>query len=167
MRERVLAIDGFNRTDHADNRVQLEQRDRGIRTLQVDAAVQNSLHDSRRQGVRIDFQADGQSGRRINRRRDHFVHAQGVGPLRFIAERIEAEDLLALRDHDSVATIQALVSSTLAAKGTLDKSLRSALSAMNLPSTGDLEILREKVDELERLLASVEGKLDQLLESRK
>ena len=72
-----------------------------------------------------------------------------------------------LSNEKFVATIQALVSSTLAAKGTLDKSLRSALSAMNLPSTGDLEILREKVDELERLLASVEGKLDQLLESRK
>ena len=72
-----------------------------------------------------------------------------------------------LSNEKFVATIQTLVSRTLTAKGTLDKSLRSALSAMNLPSTGDLEILREKVDELERLLSSVEGKIDQLIEKKK
>lgn len=72
-----------------------------------------------------------------------------------------------LSNEKFVGTVQTLVSRTLSAKGTLDKSLRSALSAMNLPSTGDLEVLREKVDELERILASVEGKLDQLIERKK
>lgn len=65
-----------------------------------------------------------------------------------------------LSNEKFVAAIQGIVSRSLSAKGTLDKSLRAALAAMNLPSTADLELLREKVDELERLLSSVETKLD-------
>ena len=72
-----------------------------------------------------------------------------------------------LSNEKFVTAVQSLVSRTLSAKGTLDKSIRSALSAMNLPSTGDLEIVREKIDELERLLSSVEGKVDQLAEAKK
>ncbi|MFZ5443625.1 MAG: hypothetical protein ACOZQL_26700 [Myxococcota bacterium] len=66
-----------------------------------------------------------------------------------------------------VSGIQGIVSRGLSAKGTLDKSIRTALSAMNLPSTGDLETLREKIDELEKLLGNLEGKIDQLAESKK
>jgi hypothetical protein len=75
-----------------------------------------------------------------------------------------AQQLLA--NERFVSAVQTLVSRSLAAKGTLDKSLRTALGAMNLPSTGDLEILREKVDDLERLLSNVESKVDQLLEQK-
>lgn len=75
-----------------------------------------------------------------------------------------AQQLLA--NERFVSAVQTIVSRTLAAKGTLDKSLRTALGAMNLPSTGDLEILREKVDDLERLLSNVESKVDQLLEQK-
>ena len=66
-----------------------------------------------------------------------------------------------------VAMVQTLVSSSLAAKGTLDGALRTALSAMNLPSTADVEQLRNKVDDLERLLSSVESKVDTLVSARK
>src|SRR3954462_6490744 len=72
-----------------------------------------------------------------------------------------------LSNEKFVAAIQTLVSRSLAAKGTLDKSLRSALSAMNLPSTADVELLRGKVDDLERLLSSVEGKVDSLVDGRR
>ena len=61
-----------------------------------------------------------------------------------------------------VAAVQAIVSRSLAAKGTVDKSLRTALAAMNLPSTGDLEVLRGKIEDLEKLLASIEAKVDAL-----
>ncbi len=61
-----------------------------------------------------------------------------------------------------VVGIQKIVTSALSAKGTLDKSIRSALSAANLPSTGDLETVREKIDELEKLLTSLESKIDAL-----
>jgi hypothetical protein len=65
-----------------------------------------------------------------------------------------------LSNEKFVLTIQNLVSRTLAAKGTLDKSLRTALSAMNLPSTSDLEVLQSKVEDLERILGSMEKKLE-------
>ena len=72
-----------------------------------------------------------------------------------------------LSNEKFVATVQTLVSRSLAAKGTLDSALRGALSAMNLPSTGDLEQLRTKVDDLEKLLTSVESKVDTLVNSKK
>ncbi len=71
-----------------------------------------------------------------------------------------------LSNERFVGAIQLIVSRTLAAKGTVDKSIRSALSAMNLPSTADLDLLRSKVDDLERMLSSVEGKVDTLMESK-
>lgn len=66
-----------------------------------------------------------------------------------------------------VSGVQTIVSRGLSAKGTVDKSIRSALSAMNLPSTGDLETLREKIDEVEKLLGTLEGKIDQLVDTKK
>ena len=72
-----------------------------------------------------------------------------------------------LSNERFIAAIQTLITRSLAAKGTLDKSLRAALSAMNLPSAADLERLRKKVDEVEQLLSSVETKVDSLLSARK
>ncbi|HKD40007.1 MAG TPA: hypothetical protein VKB87_06925 [Myxococcaceae bacterium] len=72
-----------------------------------------------------------------------------------------------LSNEKFVGAIQSIVSRSLAAKGTLDKSLRAALAAMNLPSTADLESLRRKVDDLEQLLSSVEAKMDALLPPKK
>jgi len=71
-----------------------------------------------------------------------------------------------LSNESFVAMVQSLVSHSLSAKGTLDKSLRAALGAMNLPSSEDVESLRSKVEDLERLLASVETKLDSLVAKR-
>lgn len=62
-----------------------------------------------------------------------------------------------------VAGVQTIMKSAFTAKGTMDKTLRGALAAMNLPSTGDVETLREKVEELEGLMEQIEGKLDALL----
>ncbi len=66
-----------------------------------------------------------------------------------------------------VAGVQTIVTRALSAKGTADKSIRTALSAMNLPSTGDLETLREKIDDLEKLLGSLETKIDSLADAKK
>ena len=66
-----------------------------------------------------------------------------------------------------VAGVQTLVSRALSAKGTMDKSIKTALSAMNLPSTGDLDTLREKIDDLESLLSQLESKVDVLVDQKK
>ncbi|HXX29727.1 MAG TPA: hypothetical protein VEJ89_03310 [Myxococcaceae bacterium] len=71
-----------------------------------------------------------------------------------------------LSNERFVSALQTLVSRSLAAKGTVDKSLRTALAAMNLPSSADVESLRSKVADLEVLLASVEKKVDALLAGR-
>lgn len=67
-----------------------------------------------------------------------------------------------LSNEKFVTAIQSIVSKSLSAKGTVDKSLRSALSAMNLPSSADVEGLRSKIEELEGMLASIEEKVDGL-----
>lgn len=72
-----------------------------------------------------------------------------------------------LSNENFVGAVQSLVSKSLAAKGSLDKSLRSALAAMNLPSSADVEALRAKVEDLDQLLTSVEKKVDALLAARK
>lgn len=72
-----------------------------------------------------------------------------------------------LSNEKFVTTLQTVVTRSLAAKGTLDKSLRTALGAMNLPSTADLDLLKDKVEELERLLTSIESKVEALAEKKK
>ncbi len=67
-----------------------------------------------------------------------------------------------LSNEKFVSALQSLVTRTLSAKGLLDKSIRSALSAMNLPSTADIETLKEKIEDLEQLLEGMESKVDQL-----
>ncbi len=72
-----------------------------------------------------------------------------------------------LSNEKFVTTLQTVVTRSLAAKGTLDKSLRTALGAMNLPSTADLDLIKDKVEELERLLSSIENKIEALAEKKK
>lgn len=62
--------------------------------------------------------------------------------------------------------VQALVTKSLAARETVERSIKSALGAMNLPTTEDVEKLRNKVEGLEAVLSSVEKKVDALLEKK-
>lgn len=64
-----------------------------------------------------------------------------------------------LSNERVVAAVQGVVTRTLAAKGTLDKSIRGALAGMNLPTTADVEAVHRKLDELERLLSDLEVRL--------
>jgi polyhydroxyalkanoate synthesis regulator phasin len=59
-----------------------------------------------------------------------------------------------------VSGVQAMVAKALSAKGTVDKSLKAALAAMNLPSSSDMEQLREKLEVLEAAIAELEAKVE-------
>ena len=64
-----------------------------------------------------------------------------------------------LSNERFVGAVQGIVTRTLAAKGTLDKSLKAALSTMNLPTTDDVDAVHRKLDELERVLSELESRL--------
>jgi hypothetical protein len=94
--QRVLATDGLDLALNTNDCIQLQQCYRRVGALQIDAAVLDSLHHRRRQSFRIYLQANRQCGGGVDCRRDHFMHAQCIAPLRFVTESIEAEDLLTL-----------------------------------------------------------------------
>jgi polyhydroxyalkanoate synthesis regulator phasin len=55
--------------------------------------------------------------------------------------------------------VQTMVSSALQAKSTFDRGVKSAMQAVNLPSSDDLEELRRKVAELESTVDGLNAKL--------
>lgn len=61
-----------------------------------------------------------------------------------------------------VASVQSVVSRTLDAKGTLDKRIRAGLATMNLPSTHDIDDLRQLLDEVGRSVGELAGKVEGL-----
>jgi hypothetical protein len=69
-----------------------------------------------------------------------------------------------LSNERFVKGIQATVSTALSAKGSLDKSLRRVLSAMNLPSRDDVDSLAQKLADLEATLDAISEKVGQLAE---
>jgi hypothetical protein len=72
-----------------------------------------------------------------------------------------------LSNEKFVTTVQAVVQTTLQAKGTFDKSVQAALSAMNLPTREDVEGLQAKVADLEALLTRLDEKVSRLVEEPK
>src|SRR5512146_866966 len=56
--------------------------------------------------------------------------------------------------------VQTMVSSALNAKSTFDKGVKSAMQAVNLPSTEDVDELRRKLAELESVVDGLASKLD-------
>lgn len=70
-----------------------------------------------------------------------------------------------LSNERFVQAIQQIVATTLSARGTIDKSLRSALATMNLPSTADVDELRRRLDDIDRTVTELDGKLGRLEEA--
>ncbi len=81
-------------------------------------------------------------------------------------ERVSKLATQLLSSERFASTLQTVVQRTLNAKGFMDRNLRLALSAMNLPSTGDVRALHERLDDLERLIAEVDEKIHGLAEAR-
>jgi hypothetical protein len=61
-----------------------------------------------------------------------------------------------LSNEKFVGAMQSVVGNSLKAKGLVDKNIRLALSAMNLPSVADLDSLRHKLEELEETIKRLE-----------
>jgi hypothetical protein len=55
--------------------------------------------------------------------------------------------------------VQTVVSSALQAKSTFDKGVKTAMQAVNLPSSDDLDELRRKVSELESTVDGLSAKV--------
>ncbi len=60
-----------------------------------------------------------------------------------------------------VLGVQAVVTSALGARSTLDRGVRTALQAVNLPTTGDVAELRRKLAELEELIDGLAARVEQ------
>jgi hypothetical protein len=57
--------------------------------------------------------------------------------------------------------VQTVVSSALQAKSTFDRGVKSAMQAVNLPSSDDLEDLRRKLSDLESAVDGLSAKVAQ------
>jgi polyhydroxyalkanoate synthesis regulator phasin len=67
-----------------------------------------------------------------------------------------------LSNEKFVGAMQTVVGNSLKAKGLLDKNIRLALSAMNLPSAADLESLKHKLEELEETIKRLEESVSRM-----
>jgi hypothetical protein len=67
-----------------------------------------------------------------------------------------------LSNQKFVSGVQTLVASAISAKGSLDKSLKRALGAMNVPTSDDLEGMQRKLQELESSVAAITDRLGKL-----
>jgi hypothetical protein len=57
--------------------------------------------------------------------------------------------------------LQGLLGAASAARATLDAGVQGALRAANLPSAGEVQALKQKIDELEAVLDDLSARLDQ------
>ena len=92
----------------ADDRVQLQERERGRRTVEIDLALLELRLDVPREGIDVDLQAgDGEGRLRADTRTDaseggaldRLVQLEHAAPVVLVAEGVEAEDLLALLEQ--------------------------------------------------------------------
>jgi hypothetical protein len=92
---------------HADDRVELEQRERRLGAVEVDLALLDGLDDGARKRGGVDLEADRQRALRAQSRShaaepgslDRLVQLQCAAPEGLVAEGVEAEDLPALAEE--------------------------------------------------------------------
>lgn len=61
-----------------------------------------------------------------------------------------------------MSALQTTVSRAIEAKGVLDRRLSSALTAMHVPTTHDMQRLNDRLDELERIFEGLSDKVDRI-----
>ncbi len=79
-----------------------------------------------------------------------------------------------LSNEQFLTALQTIITRAVATKTRVDKNVQHALSSLNLPSTADLQKLRDRIGDLEELLdgmndrlKSIDKKLDRLNADKK
>ena len=67
-----------------------------------------------------------------------------------------------LSNEKLMGALQKTVSAAMEAKGTVEKGLQTALSTMNVPTTGDVRKLEGKIEELEKVFEGLSSKIAEL-----
>jgi hypothetical protein len=77
-------------------------------------------------------------------------------------ERLSKLATQVLASERFVGVLQATIRSTLGARRVIDRNLRMALGALNLPSSADVRAINDRLDDLERVLNEVDERLQRL-----
>src|SRR5436305_13059398 len=67
-----------------------------------------------------------------------------------------------LQNETFMGALQKTMSAALDVKATAERAAQSALSAMNIPTSGDVKKLEGKIDELERVFEGLSAKIAEL-----
>jgi polyhydroxyalkanoate synthesis regulator phasin len=67
-----------------------------------------------------------------------------------------------LSNEKVMGTIQKTVSAAIEAKGLVERNVQTALSTMNIPTSGDVKKLEGKIEELEKVFEALSTKISEL-----
>jgi hypothetical protein len=67
-----------------------------------------------------------------------------------------------LSNEKLMGALQKTVSAALEAKGLVERNVQNVLSTMNIPTSGDVQRLQGKIDELERVFEGLSAKVAEL-----
>ena len=67
-----------------------------------------------------------------------------------------------LGNETFMGALQKAVTAGIEAKGTLERAAQTALSAMNIPTSGDVQKLEGKIEELEKVFEGLSTKISEL-----
>ena len=67
-----------------------------------------------------------------------------------------------LGNEKFMGALQKTVTAAMEAKGTLEQAAQTALSAMNIPTAGDVKKLEGKIEELEKVFEGLSAKISEL-----
>jgi hypothetical protein len=65
-----------------------------------------------------------------------------------------------LSNESFVSSLQAAVTRAIEAKGVVDRQVSSALGAMHVPTSNDMQKLNDRLDEIERIFEELARKVD-------
>lgn len=67
-----------------------------------------------------------------------------------------------LSNEKFMGALQKAVTAGMEARGTLERAAHSALSAMNIPTSGDVKKLEDKIEELEKVFEGLSSRIAEL-----